>query len=75
MINNICIAVFAFFTTRLAAFKEERGQDLVEYAVLVGAIGIVVALALFAFPFGDVMDTFASRMADCIEFSPDCGNF
>jgi hypothetical protein len=53
---------------------EERGQDLVEYAVLVGGIGLAVGVLLFAFDFSSAVSDFTVTIADCIQFNTGgCG--
>jgi len=59
------------------AMQPESGQDFVEYAVLVGTIGIVAAVALIATDGGawltDALDSFKTQITDCITFSSTCG--
>ncbi|MBI5284370.1 MAG: hypothetical protein HY874_04670 [Chloroflexi bacterium] len=56
-------------TTRI---REERGQDLVEYAVLVGFIG--VALAAFFLIAGNEIQwaNFRNKINDCVTFDAVC---
>jgi hypothetical protein len=54
---------------------EERGQDLVEYAVLVGGIGLAVGVLLFAFDFSSAVSDFTVTIADCIQFNTGGCNF
>ena len=49
--------------------KSERGQDVVEYALLAGFIGIGLALAFFAF--SPLMDNFASAIKNCVDILAD----
>ena len=60
-------------TTRI---REERGQDLVEYAVLVGGIGIVAAIALIGAGAAGWLDftDFKVKIQDCVQFNADCGS-
>jgi Flp pilus assembly pilin Flp len=51
----------------VGALKEERGQGILEYAVLVGAIVIVFAGAIYAFGF-DLDTTFLQTIQDCFDF-------
>jgi hypothetical protein len=64
-------------TARIESFKEERGQDILEYAVLAGGIALVLGFVLFAaggnFLF-EGFTTFAEEVEACITFSTDCGN-
>ncbi len=59
-----------------ARLSEERGQDLMEYAILTGLVAVVAAgafaavfLAVGANPF----DTMATKIKDCVTFSTSCG--
>ena len=56
--------------------SEERGQDLVEYAVLVGGIGIVAAIALIGAGAAGWLDftDFKTKIQDCVKFNADCGS-
>ena len=60
-----------------AHIRSERGQDLLEYALLGGliaaAIVAVIALGLMT----DAISSMASGISDCIDFkaSTDCGPF
>jgi Flp pilus assembly pilin Flp len=54
----------------VASFRNERGQDLVEYAVLVGAIGVAAAVALFALS-PDAFDTMRDTIEACVTFDGD----
>jgi hypothetical protein len=53
----------------------ERGQDLVEYAVLVGGIGIAIGVILFAWDFTDAVTDFANTVGSCISFDTGGCNF
>ncbi len=68
MVNNILLSVYGFVTEKLASLQEEGGQDLVEYAVLVGAIGLVAGAALLFFIDDGTFDTFRDKIASCITF-------
>ncbi len=69
MLTDISIRIYSAITGLL---RREEGQDLVEYAVLVGFIGIAAGLALLAFMPGP-LGTFKTEIANCITFSADCG--
>ena len=53
--------------------KDEGGQDLIEYAVLVGAIGLGAAIALFALG-PAAFDTMAAKVEACVTFTGDCSD-
>ena len=67
MVNNIVLSVMARVSNFVATAKEERGQDLVEYAVLVGFIGVAAAVAFFAF-MPDALTTFTDKVGACLAF-------
>jgi len=76
LVSNIILSVYAWAAARIEMFKEERGQDILEYAVLAGGIALVLGFVLFAaggnFLF-DGMQTFADEIQACVTFSTDCG--
>ena len=51
-------------------FSQQKGQGLVEYALIIGLVAIVVvgALALF----GPEVGVLYSRVVDCVPPSPTC---
>jgi Flp pilus assembly pilin Flp len=55
-------------STAIESMKNEDGQDLTEYAVLIGVIGIVALVALLAVGLPDAFDRFANRIAACVSF-------
>ncbi|MEX2245337.1 MAG: hypothetical protein WEC75_01505 [Dehalococcoidia bacterium] len=57
----------------LFARAGERGQDLVEYAVLVGGIGLIVAFALFTGDIGGAAWQFADQLGACVSFEQNGG--
>jgi Flp pilus assembly pilin Flp len=58
-------------TNGIEALKNESGQDLIEYAVLAGGIGIIAAVAFFAGPLdmAGAMDNFAASIKNCVNLS------
>ena len=72
MINNIILNGIALVSNAIASLREEHGQDLIEYAVLAGAIGVVAAVALFAIGSGP-FDNMAAKIGNCVSFTnPGC---
>lgn len=78
MINTVMLSVMAFvqnsivFTVR--KLREERGQDILEYAVLVGAIALVAAAALFVLFDENLWGDFTDRVEACLTFDMEtCG--
>jgi hypothetical protein len=63
-VTNLSIKLYGFITGLL---QREGGQDLVEYAVLVGFIGIAAAVALFLL-MPSAMNTMRDTIAACLTF-------
>jgi Flp pilus assembly pilin Flp len=72
VINNIILKGIAFVSNTIASFKEEHGQDLIEYAVLAGALGLVAAVAFVALPVKDTVDTFVKDVGNCLAMNSSC---
>ena len=71
MVNSIILSGVAWASSLkdaiVSQLKEERGQDLIEYAVLAGAIGMAAAIAFIAGPnFQDIAARFADKVGGCI---------
>lgn len=79
MVSNILLSAYAWATTRMAMLREERGQDIMEYAVIAGAIALVAAFVLFSplggfgGTIGDAVDDFGTTIAECVAFDANCG--
>jgi hypothetical protein len=69
-VTNLSIRIHSFI---MGLLHREEGQDLVEYAVLVGAIGITAAAILFFFLDGS-LQTFADTIEGCLQFDGDACN-
>lgn len=71
MVSNIVLSAAAWASSLRATFveslKQESGQDLIEYAVLAGAIAIVGGAAMLAIG-PDIFTTFANEVKGCITF-------
>jgi len=52
-------------------FKSERGQDVMEYAMLTGAIALVIAVALLTTPISTYMQNFATTIGNCVNIAAD----
>lgn len=75
MVTNIGLSVMAWVSALRGTIAEkmhddERGQDLIEYAVLVGAIGVAAAVALFALQ-PEVFNGFRDTIQSCLKFEKD----
>ena len=77
MINSIVLSGMAWMASIKDAvanrISDENGQDLIEYAVLVGAIGIALFVALVALPLPAAFATFGNKVKNCVTFSSTCG--
>lgn len=75
MVNNIMLGALAWAsslkeTVVNALTGDERGQDLVEYAVLVGGIAVVALVAILTLGTGQgtPLWNFADRIGACVQF-------
>ena len=80
MVNSIILSGMAWASSLKSAIEsiiaDDRGQDLMEYAVLVGAIALVAgAVLLFGAPFTSDFNAFKTAVSGCINFNGDCANF
>ncbi len=70
------LSVYAWVTSLGSSvhesMKDENGQDVIEYAVLVGAIGIALFAALVLVPLPAAFTTFGNKVANCVKFSSTC---
>ena len=75
MVNNIILSGMAWAATIresiIQRHREQRGQDMMEYAVLVGAIAVVAGAAFYLAGFD--FKPFTDKVQACISFnSTDC---
>ncbi|MBI5288795.1 MAG: hypothetical protein HY873_07470 [Chloroflexi bacterium] len=74
MINTVMLTAMTWVTSTVGSFiariKEERGQDILEYAVLAGAIAIGAGVLLTFFG-PDFWDTFGTVIEGCLTFNAD----
>jgi Flp pilus assembly pilin Flp len=52
--------------------KSERGQDIMEYALLGGFIAVAFVVAALATPLGDAMRVMTDAIAECVNFDSTC---
>jgi Flp pilus assembly pilin Flp len=75
VVNNIILTAMAWGLSLkdslISRIENERGQDLVEYAVLVGAIGIVAFGVLILLGPG-AFTTMKNKIANCVSMSTTC---
>lgn len=69
MMNELLVRGMTLAAGLKARLAEERGQDLMEYAVLTGFIAIAAAVALTAAGLTGVLNGMALSIKNCIDFS------
>ncbi len=52
--------------------REERGQDLIEYALLSGLIAIAIVAAIISGVLTTALNTMALAVGECIDFDSTC---
>jgi Flp pilus assembly pilin Flp len=67
VLTDISIRIYSFVTNLPNMVRREEGQDLVEYAVLVGFIGVAAAVAFIAF-MPDALNDMLTIIGDCLAF-------
>ena len=62
--------IIAFvLTSLLSRFRSERGQDLIEYALLSGLIAAAIIAALLSTTiFSDAVSNMVNTISECIDF-------
>jgi len=66
LVNHIIVSI-------MAGLRSERGQDLLEYAMLGGLIAAAIAALLTAGIFSGALTDMANGIKGCIDFAPgDC---
>jgi hypothetical protein len=73
VVGNILLSLYTKAQTIMSSLRDERGQDIMEYAVIASAIAIGAAIVLFAFDFQGAFLDFADVVGDCIAFDDNCG--
>lgn len=73
MVSNVILSAYAWAQALIVSFKEERGQDIMEYAVIAGVIALTAAVVLFALDWNGVFNDFFTVVGDCIAFADTCG--
>ena len=62
LVNNVILSL-------IVCRRSERGQDLLEYAMLGGLLA--AAIAVIAVVFSGAIGSMASGIRDCIDFNPN----
>lgn len=55
-----------------ARLTEERGQDLLEYALLGGFIAVAFVVAALLLPMSTAMNSMVGAIAECVDFDQVC---
>ena len=68
IINNVLLRVATGVAGLKTRLTEERGQDLIEYALLGGVIAIAIAALVTTAVLTNALDAMADGIATCIDF-------
>ena len=71
-IHTASLHVMAAVASLRARLAEERGQDLMEYALLGGFIAVAFAVAALALPLSGVMTDMVTAIGNCVDFNDTC---
>ncbi len=83
MINTVMLSAMTWVTSTVgslvARIKEERGQDIMEYAVLAGAIALVAGFVLIGgtvagIDIAGAVEDFGVEVTECIGIQDGCGS-
>lgn len=66
LINSALLRAHLAMSDLRARLSVERGQDLLEYALLGGFIALAIVTGFFLFD--DALTTMTGNIADCIDF-------
>ena len=72
--TNIAIRIHAFLAGLVADLREERGQDLLEYALIGGAMAAAILAAFFILDNTNAVDSMVTNIANCVDFEPSTCN-
>ena len=77
LINTALLRAMTAVTGLKTRLSEERGQDLIEYAMLGGLIALALIAASLGLFFGGALSSMASGIGNCIDFnsSTSCAPF
>ncbi len=80
VVNSIVLSAMSWASSLKNAvgtrLREEAGQDLIEYAMLVGFIAVAAAAAFLVAGIPDALTTFAENVAECVSLNdPDACAF
>ena len=77
LMNTALLRMMTAVSGLRARFSEERGQDLLEYALLGGLIAAAITAAAVVLAMTGALGNMAAGIADCIDFDSTtlCGPF
>ena len=70
--NTALLRGMAAIASLKARLSEERGQDLLEYALLGGLIAAAITLAAVVTIMSGALTSMAEAIAECIDFDSVC---
>ena len=69
-INTALVRVMTAVSGLRSRMSDERGQDLLEYALLGGLIAAAITGAVVIVTMTGALDSMANGIANCIDFDP-----
>lgn len=66
--------MFSLLTRLRGLTRDDRGQDLIEYALLGGVIAVALAALITAGALTGALTSMADGISDCIDFSDAVGS-
>jgi Flp pilus assembly pilin Flp len=70
--TNLSIAIYSYVTTTLLRLREERGQDMIEYALFGGLLATIIMLVAALIILGTIPNpvaTLLSGLSGCVDFN------
>ena len=71
-INTALLRVMGSVAGWRARLMDERGQDLIEYALIGGIVAVAFVVAAAALPLSGAMTSMVSGIAECVDFDDVC---
>ena len=72
LINTTLMRALTAVAGLRARLAEERGQDLIEYALLGGLIAAAITGTILAATMTTALDGMGSAIAECVDFDTTC---
>ncbi len=74
LINTALLRAMSAVSGLRARLSEERGQDLIEYALLGGLIAGAMLVAAVLTGFSGALTAMANNIKNCVSFTGTCGH-